>query len=56
MGGSEGMLVEGFAAGGSLAVVASAVIGGNAGFVIAAGVYVMAGTASEQAEQGAGAE
>ena len=54
--GCEGMLVEGFAAGSPFTMVASAVIRGNAGFVIAPRVYVMAGTAGEQAEQGAGAE
>ena len=56
VGGGKCILVERFAAGGALAMVASAVIRGGAGFVIATGVYVMAGTAGEQAEQGAGAE
>ena len=56
VGGGKGILVERFTAGGSLAVMASTVIRGYACFVIAARVYVMAGTASEQAEQGAGAE
>ena len=56
VGGGKGILVEWFTAGGSLAVMSSTVIRGNACFVIATGVYVMAGAACEQAEQGASAE
>ena len=56
MGGAEGVLIERFAAGSTFAMVAGAVIRGNAGFVIAARVYVVTGTTREQAQQGAGAE
>ena len=56
MGGAEGVLVEGFATGGAFTVVTSAVIRGDAGFVIAAWVFVVAGAASELAVQGASAE
>jgi len=48
MGGGQGVLVEGFTAGGAFAVVFGAVVGGGAGFVVAVGVDEAAGAAGEQ--------
>src|SRR5450830_57809 len=56
MGGGQAVLVEGFAAGGTFALVLGAVIRGHAGFIVAAGVDVVTGAAGQQAEEGKGGE
>ncbi|CRM90469.1 hypothetical protein [Pseudomonas sp. 22 E 5] len=56
MGGGQGVLVEGFTAGGFIAMVLGAVIGGGAGFVVAVGVDEAAGATGQQREQGQEAE
>lgn len=52
VGGGQGVLVERFTAGGLVAMVLGAVLGGGAGFVVAVGVDEAAGASGQQGEQG----